>query len=59
MNALQMLAVKFKRLLINQTFDNLATDSSCGCQINEFYHSMYPPYIMSHFCTDNLLPAIT
>jgi hypothetical protein len=59
MIVLQRLAVKFKRLLINRTFDNLATDSSCGCQINEFYRSMYPPYIMSHFCTGNLLPAVT
>ena len=59
MNVLQRLAVKFKCLLINQTFDNLATVSSCGCQINEFYHSINPPYIKSHFCTGNLLPAVT
>jgi hypothetical protein len=54
MNVLQKLAVKLKYLLINQTFDNLATVSSCGCQIKEFYHSMNPP----HFCTDNILPAV-
>jgi len=55
MKVLQRLAVKFKYLLINQTCDNLATVSSCGCQINEFYHIMNSP----HFFTDNLLSVIT
>jgi len=57
MNVLQRLAVKFKylELPINETCDNLATVSSCGCQINKFYHITNPP----HFCTDNLLSAVT
>ena len=55
MNVLQRLAVKLKYFLINRTFHNLASVSSYGCHIYEFYHSMNPPYIMSSFCTDKLL----